>query len=555
MWSFGIMKVTSYVSKCWAKAAIEIMLAFLALIFGIQVFNQIPGMARLFDVFWFSYAMLWFGVISLFILAYANIAKSLLTVPTKLSSKDISEKLDKLAEKLSGDWVLADQAILPPPPPPEDVLPKKRNAAIALSVVAVLMIASVFVGNAALGLGSLSGGGGSTPEETFDKFIEKLNQGDFEGASGYTVLSFVMTPEEAGDILRGIFHGEEDFSITVNSRSVMPENQIPAELKNNITSIIEMIEQNFSVEIEGWCVIEFNFTVSIVGHGSQNISGMVPLIKIQGSWYLMFEMGGDGGGPGESPCEDIFEEFIARMNAHDATGALSYTVYSYANSSIQSQVIDSFNSLWASGTFSITVSSYYSKDESEFNQSHEWELRDEIVSWVTSKLGLSVTGFCIIYWEGTITNDSGNFPQSDRMPCVRVVISTGPGTQEERWCLVPREPGNEPSNVEVKVSYQDMGSILNFTVQYITNTSQLSLDDVYLTVAYSDGTLSFDKRQLSTMSPGVPEAGVTYFDMNDLTSLNAGDYFLFDKSLYQLGSWFELTNSDGSHVYCHVYFA
>jgi|GEM_PF-2514915 hypothetical protein len=549
------MKVTNYMTKCWAKAGIEIVLAFAMLIFGTQAFNQIPGMARLFDIFWLSYALLWFGIISLFILAYANIAKSLLTIPAKLTNKDIYDKLDELQEKLSGDWILADETSLPPPPPPEDVLPSRRNAAIALSVVAILIIGTVFIGSSVFGLGSLSGGGGSTPLETFDKFMEKLNEKDFAGASGYTVLTFVMSPEEAGNVLRNLFNGSQEFSITVNSRSVMPESQVPMELKNNISSIINMIRQNFSVEIEDWCVIEFNMTVNIFGHDSQEVSGMIPLLKIQGSWYLLFEPGGDGeGGPGESPCEGVFMRFVDRLNAHDAVGALSYTVFNYANSTVRNEVIDNFNALWADGMFSIAISSYYTKSESEFDSPDEWNLRTETVNMVTNDLGLNVIGFCIIYWEGTITNNSGTFSIKDMMPCVRINISTGPATQEEYWCLVPSEPGQEEANIEVVISYEDQGSTVRFNVEYITNTSQLRLEDVYLTVAYANGTHSFDRRQLSTMVSGMTENNVTYWDVSDPVSLNPGDYFVFDKYAYQLGSWFELTTADGSHAYCHIYF-
>lgn len=535
------MKITKYATRCWTKAAIEIILAFIILVFGMQAFNQLPGMAFLLDFFWFLYAIFWFGIISLLIVAFANIAKSLLTVEPRLTYNEIDAKLELLGKKLGGDWVLAEPEMAPPPPPPEDILPRKRTVAIVLSFVAALMIASIFIGNMALGLGT-SMGGGSTPEETFDMFIQQINEHDFVGAIDYTILRFVMSPDDAADILRGMFDNADDFSITVNSRVVMQESDIPQELKDSMTAIINRIKSDYGVDIEDWCVIEFAFIIDIDGEDPHEVSDTIPLVRIQGSWYLMFPPEEEGGGE-VSAILYVFEQFIERMNAHDAQGALDWTVYIFANTTVQSQVIDDFNARWSSGPYYLDIYMKYVKNESEFNAS-EQGIRDEIIGWLTNDFGLTVEVFCIIYWQGYITDNTGTNTQNDMMPVVLI---------SDTWYLVPT--GEEEMKIEVIFSFIDAGSTVQFVVQHITNTSELMLTDVYLTAAYANSTLSFVRRQLSTLNSGFPEKNMTYWDTSDPIRLNAGDYLEFEKSAYQIGSWFELTNADGTKVYCHIDFA
>jgi len=72
--------------------------------------------------------------------------------------------------------------------------------------------------------------------------------------------------------------------------------------------------------------------------------------------------------------------------------------------------------------------------------------------------------------------------------------------------------------------------------------------NIHISIRASNGTQLVYKL-LSTYISGVPQDNVTYFDITDNDTIDAGDYFILDRDVYPAGTKFELIHVNGLSGY------
>jgi flagellin-like protein len=91
----------------------------------------------------------------------------------------------------------------------------------------------------------------------------------------------------------------------------------------------------------------------------------------------------------------------------------------------------------------------------------------------------------------------------------------------------------------------------NWTLKVVTvsSTTQALLADVFILVTNPDMSVALSSRAISDMVPGSYYNGVRYIEAMTADTLNAGDYFTLDRSLFASGTTVSLFDSEGTTTY------
>jgi hypothetical protein len=541
------MAVTKYMAIKWVKAAFEIVIAIILIIFGYKIlFGAVPSEASEAAIFQLLVALLWFLVIWCIIAAVRNIILSLRPEP-KNSLVTLNEKIDALDRKLVTMGLASEKIPDAVPPSPEE-LKKGRNkkimvaAGIVAAIIVLAAISMVFL------IPMMGGGGnpagGSTPEDTLTALITAMNARDANGVLSLTVYSFgnaTMKSQFRQGINSMLDQAGSSFQVTMNSHQIKYPADLNASENSSLTDIKNDIQSHISKTITASCMIVFNMTIT-VNQTSFYQSGNMPCFQIDGGWYILLDFGdggpGDGGNQSESST-DAFDSFIDRVKQKDGTGAVDYTIFSFGNNTVRMKVEGEISKWWENtGTFQVTVNSRYEISWTSMSFDQQNNLSG-IQSDLSSKFGIyvPVQESCFISYDITITNDSGPSTMIGFMPCFRVNNS---------WYVMPEQPSESP---QVSVIQGSSGNNWTLSVNFVNSSNPLYTYDVYLTIINSTGNTNISVQLVSGIS-GTYMNGATYNDQSTIGQLDPGDEFILDTYYYKIGTVFKLTDSSGTQEYC-----
>ncbi|HDP96306.1 MAG TPA: type IV pilin, partial [Euryarchaeota archaeon] len=110
--------------------------------------------------------------------------------------------------------------------------------------------------------------------------------------------------------------------------------------------------------------------------------------------------------------------------------------------------------------------------------------------------------------------------------------------------------GDTGSSINVSMSKDSSATNWTYSVTAISGTSQLAQADVYIIVKDASNAIGLTATAVSSFTTGEYTSGVMFVDANTAGYLNAGDYFVLDRTTYAVGSQIQLTDSSGSTTYC-----
>jgi len=544
------MAVTKYMAIKWVKAAFEIVIAIVLIVFGNKIlFGVFPAEAADKATFQLIVGLLWFLVIMCIIAAVRNIILSLRPEP-KESLVTLNEKIDALDKKLV-TMGLASETIPEAIPPSPQELKKGRNrkimvaASIVAAVVVLAAISMVFL------IPKMGGGGnpagGATPEDTLDALITAMNSRDANGVLSLTIYSFGNATEKS-QFRQGINEmlsmAGASFHITKNNAQIKNSTDLNASENNDLTSMKNDIQNHISNTITAYCIVVYNMTVTIDNNNSYQ-DGKMPCFQINNGWYLLPDFGGPGGNGGnnlQDNPQQAFWSFIDRVKARNSPGAVEITVYKFGNISERSEAEKQIGWMWAgSSSFDVNVSGISVHNWSSLNPTEQNNLSN-IQANVSTHYGKSVQDSVFVYIQMTITNDSGTYPMSDAWACFKI---------DNLWYF-DMGGGNSGTPQIPSIGFLEgsTGTNWTFTVTSVNLAGgpPLYTNNVYLMVIYANGTEAVNMTLNAMISTGWVN-GTRYNDNNMMVQLDTTDMFQLDSSIYFSNSWIILRNFDGTQVY------
>lgn len=541
------MAVTRYMAAKWAKAVFEIIIAVVILIFGSRVlFGVIPADGQDTASFGLMVALLWFAVIWCIVAAVANIAKSLLPEPRHTIS-GLSERIEKLDKKLTDMGLEAPEAEIIPPSPEELKRAKTRKIAFAAITIAVMVIIAsigVFFMLAKMNAGAPAGG--ATPEDTLTALIERMNAKDAAGVVSLTVYAFGNTSVRAHAVqqIEQLFiQAGSAFHVTLTDHQIKMDSDMNASEQQNVAVTVGEIQNHTSIQVQDSCLVYYTMNITMTD-GSMEMSNDMVGVKIDNAWYMMLEFGGPGPDSNQQQsASGAFWSFIDRVEQKDASGAIDLTVFKYGNSSERSQAEENISAMWqGSMSFQVNVDFMNVRNWSTLNPTEQSNL-SSIQGDVSMQYGVSISESCFIQYTLTITNDSGPMTMTGNMPCFRI---------DNSWFLKLEESGGQPS-FTVTINSEHPGAFYNLTITSITGVgSSINFNDVYITVIFSNSSVALNHMQLSMMPGGSYVNGTQFVEVTGPGTLDSGDYFMLDDTMFGPGAQFILENASGDQEYCHI---
>ena len=537
------MAVTRYKAIKWVKAAFEIVIAIIIIVFENKIlFGVVPEFSLL-------VALLWFLVIWCIIAVVRDIVLSLRPEP-KNSLRTLNEKIDALDKKLVTMGFASETIPDTVPPSPEDL--KKRGnkkimiaAGIVAAIVVIAAITTVFLMTKMGGGGNPAGG--ATPEETLLTMIDKMNAGDASGVVSLTVYAFGNSSvrEQAIHKLNTRFSQAGDsFYVSLVSHQIKFNSTMNTSEKQEVAVTVGDIQDYTSKHVQNSCLVYYTMNIT-TGNGSMEMTRSMAGVKIDNAWYMMLEL--DGSGPGDnqqSSANDVFWSFMDRIGQKDQVGAADLTAFRFGNSSARSQTEQDIASMWqGASTFQVNVDSMNVLNWSDLNSMEQMNLsgiRDQI----SSQFGISISESCFIQYTITITKDGVPSVKIGRMAAFKV---------DQGWYLKLGAPNGGQPEYTVTIGWNHPGAFYNLNVDSITGAgSSIGINDVYLNVRYANSTVALGHMQLSMMPVGSSINGIEFVEVLGSGTLDAGDNFSLDDTMFGPGTDFILENAMGTQKYCHV---
>lgn len=544
------MAVTKYMVIKWVKAAFEIVIAIVLIVFGNKIlFGVFPAEASDKATFQLIVGLLWFLVIMCIIAAVRNIILSLRPEP-KESLVTLNEKIDALDRKLVTMGLASETIPDAVPPSPED-LKKGRNkkimvaASIVAAIVVLAAISMIFL------IPMMGGGGnpagGATPEDTLNALITAMNSRDTNGVLSLTIYSFgndTMKSQFRQNINKIFNEAGSSFHVTMNSNQTKYPADLNASENSDLTGIQNEIQNHISKTVTASCMIVYNMTIT-VNQTSFYQSGNMPCFQIDGGWYILMDFGGGGpDGGGNQSSTDAFDSFIDRVKQKDQTGALDYTIFMFGDNSVQMKAEKEISELWNNTvTFQVTVNSRYEINWASMTSDQQNNLSG-IQSNLSSKFGIYVPiqDSCFISYDITITKDGVPSNLTGFDACFRVNNS---------WYVMPEQHGGGPPVIpSIGLMQSSTGTNWTITVTSVdlAGGPPLFTSSVYLTVKYANGTEAVNMTLDAMISAGWVN-GTRYNDNNMMGQLDTTDMFQLDSSIYFSNSEIILRNFDGTQIY------
>lgn len=264
-------------------------------------------------------------------------------------------------------------------------------------------------------------------------------------------------------------------------------------------------------------------------------------VQVDGKWYVVFEFESQGPGQQSTP-QDVFYDFVDRLNDFDAYGAANFTLFKFSQTFDQDVAGLEQYVYMGSSSYHLQVGSVSVKTQPDFNSSENSDMSANM-AMASSEYGKSVQDYVIIHFTGTQTNDSGQTPLSEDLPCAKV---------DGNWYLIVGGGGQGPK-IEVRLNAANASGNWTVSVSSVANASSpLSTGSIRLQLKYAvNGTEALNV--IIDLIAGSYGSGAEFNDFGNSLQLDGGDQFILDSSRYFDGTEFKLTDPGGSTVYADIF--
>jgi hypothetical protein len=172
----------------------------------------------------------------------------------------------------------------------------ERKGPRSTVVLVVLVLVILVAGTSAFVLYVVNSGP-ATPESTFRKMVNGMNDGDFRDVYETSMLSHSMTYEEFVDWMGD--GAEAEYDVDIEYLEVIMKDQLTSYDIVNIEQRLPQLELVIGSEIEDYGMIDCSLVwtkTNETGSDTEPFNGLVVFFKVDSKWYLEF------------PLEEFYQE-------------------------------------------------------------------------------------------------------------------------------------------------------------------------------------------------------------------------------------------------------
>jgi len=160
---------------------------------------------------------------------------------------------------------------------------KSRRGLLVAVIVVVLAVTLGYVAYVYL-MGSNET---STPEDTFRRMIQAVNEQDWRTAIDFSVDKFASDDVKNTEVatLEQVWAENGNATMTIQSINVIYYDEMPASIASELDSLVTQVESMFGVDVKDSCALQFT-SIVVTGGSSEFSDGTIPLVKIGSSWYV-----------------------------------------------------------------------------------------------------------------------------------------------------------------------------------------------------------------------------------------------------------------------------
>ena len=160
---------------------------------------------------------------------------------------------------------------------------KSRRGLLVAVIVVVLAVTLGYVAYVYL-MGSNEA---STPEDTFRRMIQAVNEQDWRTAIDFSVDKFASDDVKNTEVatLEQVWAENGNATMTIQSINVIYYDEMPASIASELDSLVTQVESMFGVDVKDSCALQFT-SIVVTGGSSEFSDGTIPLVKIGSSWYV-----------------------------------------------------------------------------------------------------------------------------------------------------------------------------------------------------------------------------------------------------------------------------
>jgi hypothetical protein len=127
----------------------------------------------------------------------------------------------------------------------------------------------------------------STPEDTFRRMIQAINEQDWRTAIDFSVDKFASDDVKNTEIatIEQVWAENGNATMTIQSINIIYYDDMPASIASELDSLVTQVESTFGVDVKDSCALQFTAIVD-TGGSSDFSDGTIPLVKIGSSWYI-----------------------------------------------------------------------------------------------------------------------------------------------------------------------------------------------------------------------------------------------------------------------------
>ena len=160
---------------------------------------------------------------------------------------------------------------------------KSRRGLLVAVIVVVLAVTLGYVAYVYL-MGSNEA---STPEDTFRRMIQAVNEQDWRTAIDFSVDKFASDDVKNTEVatLEQVWAENGNATMTIQSINVIYYDEMPASIASELDSLVTQVESMFGLDVKDSCALQFT-SIVVTGGSSEFSDGTIPLVKIGSSWYV-----------------------------------------------------------------------------------------------------------------------------------------------------------------------------------------------------------------------------------------------------------------------------
>ena len=131
--------------------------------------------------------------------------------------------------------------------------------------------------------------GAGTPESTFRKMVDGMNDGDFQRVYETSVFSLNMTYDEfiawMGE------DAEIDYAIEIDYLEVILKGQLTTHDIDYVNQVLPELESEIGGSVVDYGMIDFSLDwteTNDTGSDTESVTGLIVFFKFDSKWYLLF---------------------------------------------------------------------------------------------------------------------------------------------------------------------------------------------------------------------------------------------------------------------------